>query len=138
MHQGVPLFPVGPWICYAAALVLLGPPVLAGVMVNLPPLLAAWLAARKSADDLNVIALWRILVGLPLFVLWFVGMGCGLAWFAGWPWLLGYALLTLVALKSLYRVKKLAVAVWNGLAHRDLTERAHGLDQAVLQSLSRE
>ena len=30
--------------------------VLAGALVNLPPLLAGWLAARKYADDLNVIA----------------------------------------------------------------------------------
>ena len=29
-----------------------------------------WLAARQFADDRNVIALWRILVGVPLFVIW--------------------------------------------------------------------
>jgi 1-acyl-sn-glycerol-3-phosphate acyltransferase len=134
-HQGVPLFPVGPWMLYAWLLLVLGPLVLAGVMVNLPPLLLGWLAARKFADDLNVIALWRILVGLPLFVTWFGVVSILLALFAGWCWLLGYALLTLGALKSLYRAKKLAVAVWNGLAHRALARGALEFHQSVLQTL---
>jgi 1-acyl-sn-glycerol-3-phosphate acyltransferase len=70
-HQGIPLFPVGSWVLYASLLLVLGPLVLAGAVVNFPPLLAGWLAGRKFADDLNVIALWRILMGLPLFVIWF-------------------------------------------------------------------
>jgi hypothetical protein len=134
-HQGVPLFPVGPWTLYALLLLLLGPVVLAGAVANLPPLLAGWRAARKFADERNVVALWRILVGLPLFVFWFGGVTVLLAIFAGWLWVFGYALLTLVALKSLYRTKKLAVAVWNGLAHRPLAKRAHEFHQAVLQTL---
>jgi 1-acyl-sn-glycerol-3-phosphate acyltransferase len=134
-HQGVPLFPVGPWILYALLLLVLGPIVLVGAMVNSPPLLAGWLAARKFADDWNVIALWRILIGLPLFVMWFSVVSFSLASFAGWWWLLGYVLLTLVAIKSFYRAKKLAVAVWNGLAHRALARRAHEFHQAVLQTL---
>ena len=135
LYQGVPLFPVGSWMLYAALLLLLGPIVLAGIVMNLPPLLVAWLAARKLADDLNVIALWRILVGLPVFVLWFGVMSVSLALFAGWLWMVGYALLTLVSLESIYRVKKLFVAVWNGLAHRDLAESAHAFHQAVLQNI---
>jgi hypothetical protein len=135
LHQGVPLFPVGGWLRYALLLLVLGPIVLAGAMVNLPPLLAGWFAARKFADDLNVIALWRILVGLPLFVIWFAGVSVLLALFAGWLWVPGYALLTLAALKSHYRTKKLAVAVWNRLAHRSLASYAHEFHQAVLQTL---
>jgi 1-acyl-sn-glycerol-3-phosphate acyltransferase len=134
-HQGVPLFPVGPWLLYALLLLGLGPLVLAGALINLPPLLAGWLAARKLADDRNVIALWRILVGLPLFVLWFSVVCLLLGLVAGGWWALGYALLTLVALKSCYRVKKLGVAVWNGSAHRALAGRAHQFHQAVLQTL---
>ena len=120
LHQGVPLFPVGPWMLYAVLLLVLGPIVLAGATANLPPLFAAWLVARKRADDLNVIALWRILIGLPVFLVWFGVVSVSLALVAGWFWLVGYVLLTLLALKALYRVKKLAVAVWNGLAHRNL------------------
>ena len=134
-HQGVPLFPVGPWPLYALLLLLLGPVVLAGALVNLPPLLAGWLAGRKLADDRNVIALWRILVGMPLFVLWLGVAGVSLAVFAGGWWTPGYLLLTWTALKSLYRTKKLAVAVWNGLAHRALASPAHEFHQAVLQTL---
>ena len=136
LHQGVPLFPVGPWLLYAVLLLVLGPLVLAGTLVNLPPLLAGWLAARKFADDRNVIALWRILVGLPALVIW-SGIVCSLlGFFANWWWGLGYALLTLTALKLVYRAKKLAVAVWNGLVHSDLAPRAHEFHQLVLQSLS--
>jgi 1-acyl-sn-glycerol-3-phosphate acyltransferase len=135
LHQGVPLFPVGPWVFYALLLLVLGPIVLAGAMVSLPPLLAGWVAARKLADDRNVIALWRVLVGLPLFVIWFGIVTLLLAFFAGWWWALGYVLLTFAALKSLYRAKKLAVAVWNGLAHRALARRAHEFHQSVLQTI---
>jgi len=100
-----------------------------------PPLLLGWLAARKFADDRNVIALWRILVGVPLFVIWFGVVSILLGLFAGVWWLLGYALLTLAALKSLYRAKKLAVAVWNGLVHRALARGAHEFHQSVLLTL---
>ena len=135
LHQGVPLFPVGPWILYTVLLLFLGPIVLAGTAANLPPLLAAWLVARKRADDLNVIALWRILVGLPLFVVWFGVMSVSLVLWGGWPWLVVYALLTLLALKLIYRVKKLAVAVWNGLTHRNMAGPALEFHQLVLQTL---
>jgi len=135
LHQGVPLFPVGPWALYALLLLLLGPMILAGVLVNLPPVLGGWLAGRKLADGLNVVALWRILVGLPLLVIWFGAVTILLAVFAAWWWLLGYLLLTLAALKLFYRARKLAVAAWNGLAHRALAGRAHELHQLVLQTL---
>jgi 1-acyl-sn-glycerol-3-phosphate acyltransferase len=134
-HQGVPLFPIGPWLLYALLLLGLGPIVLAGAVVNFPPLLAGWLAARKFADGPNVVALWRILIGLPVLVIWagflmIVLLVCG-----AWWWVLGYALLTLAALESLYRAKKLTVAVWNGLVHRPLAREAHEFHQAVLQTL---
>ena len=116
-------------------LLVIGPVVLVGATINLPPLLGGWLAARKFADDRNVIALWRILIGLPLFVVWFSVVCVSLALFASWLWLLGYALLTLAALKSVYRAKKLAVAVWNGLAHRTLAGPAHEFHQLVLQTI---
>ncbi len=134
-HQGAPLFPIGPWPLYALLLLVLGPIVLAGTLVNLPPLLAGWLAARNFADGPNVIALWRILVGLPLLVVWAGFVTIVLLLCCGWRWLLGYALLTFAALELLYRVRKLAVAVWNGLAHRRLARRAREFHQAVLQSL---
>jgi len=137
LHQGVPLFPVGPWMLYALLLLGLGPIVLAGALVNFPPLLLGWLAARRFADGLNVIALWRILIGLPVFVVWFGGVSVSLALFAGWWWLLGYVLLTFAAPKSFYRAKKLAVTVWNGLAHRNLAPQVQEFHHSVLQTLAR-
>ena len=123
-HQGVPLFPGTSWWIYALALVLLGPPVVGGALVNFPPLLLGWLAARKLADDLNVIALWRILVGLPVFLVWAAGMVAGLVAFAGAWWAFGYIILTIFSLAFLYRTRKLAVAVWNGSVHRPFRKRA--------------
>ena len=137
LHQGVPLFPAGPWIIYALLLLVLAPIVLAGMLANFPPLLLGWFAARKFADGPNVVALWRILVGLPLFVIWSGAVSVALALFAGWWWVLGYVLLTVAALKSLYRAKKIAVTVWNGLFHRDLARQAHAFHQAVLQTIAR-
>jgi hypothetical protein len=136
LHQGVPLFPLGPWMLDMALLLALGPIVLAGALVNAPPLLLGWLAARKLAADRNVIALWRILVGLPLFLFWFGAMNISLAFFVGWAWALAYSLLTGATLKSLHRAKKLGVAVWNGIARRDLAPRAHEFYHAALQSLA--
>jgi len=69
-------------------------------------------------------------------VMWFGIVTLLLAFFAGWWWAPGYVVLTLVALKSLYRAKKLAVAVWNGLAHRALARQAHEFHQSVLQTIS--
>ncbi len=136
LHQGVPLFPVGPWMFSALLLLGLGPIVLAGAVVNAPPLFLGWLAARKFADDRNVIALWRTLVGLPVLVVWFDAVAISLTLSAGWVWALGYVLLTIAALQSFYRVKKLGVAVWNGLAHRDLASRVRAFRQSILQSLA--
>jgi len=134
-HQGVPLFPGRPWVIYAAALLVLGPLVLAGSLVNFPPLLVGWLAARKLADDLNVITLWHILVGLPVFVIWSVLMVCLLTAAVGWVWATGYVLLTFCALQSLYRTKKVAVSVWNGLMHRSLARRAWEFHQLLSANL---
>ena len=43
---------------------------LLAVLLNLPPFLAAYWAGERLPDDRNVIALWRILVGMPAFALW--------------------------------------------------------------------
>jgi len=136
LHQGVPLYPVGTWTLHLVALLALGPIVLAGALVNAPPLFLGWLAARKCADDQNVIALWRILVGLPVFVVWFGIVNLLLAFFAGWAWVLGYILLTVAALKLLSRTKRLGVAVWNGLAHRDVAPRVQEFRQSVRRSFA--
>ncbi len=137
LHQGVPLFPVGPWMFDLLPLLGLGPIVLAGALVNAPPLFLGWLAARQLADGQNVIALWRILVGLPVAMIWVGVVSIAFAFVLGWAWALGYLLLTIAALKSLCHARTLGIAVWNGLAHRDLAPRVHEFHQSILQSLAR-
>lgn len=53
-----------------ATLLGLGPVVLLGALLNAVPLLAGWGAARRLADGPNVVSLWKILVGVPAFLLW--------------------------------------------------------------------
>lgn len=114
-HHGVPLFPMGPVRLYAFALLPLGLVVLAAIFLNLPPFLAAWWAGKRFPDDRNVISLWRILVGIPLFALWALLLGLIAAVTGTLTWWAIYAAVTASGLKLYYRVKKLAVAVHNGL-----------------------
>jgi 1-acyl-sn-glycerol-3-phosphate acyltransferase len=132
-HQGVPLFPIRMPLAYALLTVLLAIPVISGALINFPPLVIAWLVARRCADDTNVIALWRILAGVPLLVLWAVvwiitAAVLGQAWVA-----LSYLSLTWIAVLGWYRLKKLAVFAWNGLFHSGLREGALAIRDLILR-----
>ena len=135
-HQGVPLFPLRyPWL-YVLVTLLLGLPVAVGALMNVPPLAVAWWAGRKFPDDRNVIALWRILTGVPLLVMWsaawvLVGMVSGLWWLP-----LVYFALTYLAVRGWYRLKKLAVVAWNGLFFAGLRSDALEIHRAVLKALT--
>lgn len=135
-HQGVPLFPLSlPW-GYAALALLLGGPVALGMLANLPPLAIAWWAGRRFPDDRNVIALWRILTGVPVFILWAVACCAGaIVW---GPWWLppAYLLITWIALHGWYRLKKLTVVAWNGLLHARLLPDALAVHRSVLAALA--
>ncbi len=134
-HQGVPLFPMGPRWLYLALLVVLGPLVLAGAVLNSPPLLAGWRAGKKFPDDQNVISLWRVLVGMPLFCLWALSLGVT-AWAAGcWAWFGVYCGVTWVALAFYYRVKKLAVAIHNGWRYPELKPSVLSFRETVLNEI---
>lgn len=136
-HQGVPLFPGKSRFLYAASLPIFGALVVAGVILNVPPLLCAWLAAKKLADDLNVIALWRLLIGLPLMVLWMLLMVSLLVIYGAWWWPLVYVLLTVVSLETIYRTKKVTASVWNSFFHAsqaELSWRFHAKLDQYLQS----
>ena len=134
-HQGVPLFPSRWPGFYALAAVLLGIPVVAGALLNLPPLLLAWFAGKRFADDTNVISLWRILVGIPSFLLWLLA-GLVLSGALGCVWMFPpYLGLTAFTIFGWYRFKKLAVAGWNGSICPEMTVRSHDLHQLVLREL---
>ena len=134
-HQGVPLFPMGPLGLYALALGVLAPFVGTAVLLNLPPFLAAGWAGNKFPDDRNVISLWRTLVGMPLLILWVLLLAVLAVGLGKLVWLAAFGLVTLAGLKLYYRVKKLAVAVYNGWRHPGLRARMLAFRELVLQEL---
>ena len=112
-HQGVPLFPIRPLWLYAFAIPFFAVPVVAAALINLPPLLVATWAGRKFPDGQNVIALWRILTGIPLLIVWWVVLAAG-ALIAGEPlWLVVAAVISVFGLWLFRRVNKVAIAVNN-------------------------
>jgi 1-acyl-sn-glycerol-3-phosphate acyltransferase len=138
LHQGVPLYPGKAWGIYAGALLVLGPLVLAGALVNFLPLVLGGLAAWKLADDKNVIALWRLMVGLPVFLIWAVLVVLSLAVFTSVWWAAGYVLLTVVSLETIYRARKVAISVWNGLFHPSLAGPAWDFHKLLSEMLPSE
>jgi hypothetical protein len=137
-HQGIPLFPMKHAWLYVLALAVTGPLVVAGGLVNCVPLLGAWLAGRTLADGPNVVSLWRILVGMPLFFLWMAGVLAG-SILLHQPLAFGaWLLLTLVAGWLYYRVKKLSVAVVNLILHPGLRARMLAFRESVLEALAHE
>ncbi len=113
LHQGVPLVPIRHAWAYVLLTALLTPPVAAAVLLNLPPILAARWAGRRFADAANTVALWRLLVGVPSLALWAgllliaaLATGHGLLW-------LGYAAVSWLGLRALYRLRKLLISLAN-------------------------
>jgi hypothetical protein len=134
-HQGVPLFPLRmPW-AYVALTALLALPVLAGALLNLPPLAVARWAGQRFPDDTNVIALWRILTGVPVLLLWAAAWLLTAAALGSSGLIVACLVSTGIAVLGWYRLKKLAVVAWNGSFHPDLREDALAVRHAVLAAL---
>jgi 1-acyl-sn-glycerol-3-phosphate acyltransferase len=130
--QGVPLYPLGSVGGYALALAVTAPLVALAILLNLPPFLAATWAGRKFPDGRNVVSLWRLLIGLPAFMLWTGGVALTALACGGAGWLAGYAAVTVTGLWLYRRVKKLAVAVHNSLRVPELAERVRALRALLL------
>ena len=134
-HQGVPLVPIGPWVLYASFFLVTGPLALAALLLNLPPCLAGAWAGAKLPDDRNVISLWRILVGVPSFLLWSALVLIATSVYLGPLWAVGYAGLTFLGLRCIYRAKKLAVALHNALFVPSLRPKLLAFHRLVLETL---
>ena len=137
-HQGVPLFPIGPAALYLAAFFVITPLVLAAIALNLPAFVAGWYAGKKLPDGRNVVSLWKILVGVPVFLLWGGFVILVLLLLGKFMWLAAYLALTCAGVKLYYRFKKLAVAVHNALRQPALRGRMLRFHQTVVQSLPNE
>ncbi|HKW09452.1 MAG TPA: 1-acyl-sn-glycerol-3-phosphate acyltransferase [Gemmatimonadaceae bacterium] len=62
------------------------------------PLAAAWRAGRQLSDAPNTIAIWRILIGVPVTAVWWLGIAiAATAWRSAWL-LPAYAAITLLGL----------------------------------------
>lgn len=134
-HQGVPLCPIFPLAFMFAVLAVIGPVTLLGGLLNAPPLLAGAWAGRRFADGPNVVTLWRMLVGAPVFLAWLALIVLGCAWAGGGWWLAGYLAITWAALRLARLARKVIVEIKNGLSHRDLRERALRFHQQLLGTL---
>lgn len=134
-YQGVPLFPERPFLVEAVSLAALGVVVLGAMLANLPPLLAGWSAGRTFPDGRNVVSLWRILVGAPAFVLWFLLVCAGAGMLGAWPGWGCYVLLTWAGLRLYDRAERLSVAMANGLLHSAFGPRMLAVRSLALESL---
>ena len=124
-YRGVPLLPRDSGVCEFLELAVLGPVVLAGILANAGPWIGATWAAKKFPDGRNVIALWKILAGLPLLALWFAATVVASAWSGAWMAFAGYLLLTVVAWAGYDRVCRSAVALGNWIFHPRLRDPFH-------------
>jgi 1-acyl-sn-glycerol-3-phosphate acyltransferase len=135
LHQGVPLYPLRSVTLYALAALALSAVVLPGLVVQCVPMGVAALAGKVMADDTNVIALWRVLTGAPVALLWNLVLAVLLlSAGAGW-WLLVAWAVTLGMWLFWYRWKKTMVVTLNGMFHRDLRAPALAWHAAVIKAL---
>jgi 1-acyl-sn-glycerol-3-phosphate acyltransferase len=137
-HQGVPLFPLGPAAFCFLALLVVSPVVFVAITLNLPAFIAGWYAGKKFPDGRNVVSLWKILVGVPVFALWAGAVVVTMLLLGKLLWLAAYVALTCAGVKLYCRFKKLAVAVHNALRQPALQSRMLMFHQTVLQSMADE
>lgn len=134
-HQDVPLLPIRHAWAYALYALLLAPLVVAALLLNLLPLLAAWAAGKRFADARNTITLWRLLVGFPVFfgltaasLIFAAVSGQLLIWTA-------CACISWLGLRSIYRLKKLAVSLGNFVRAPALRAPLLALHEKINQAL---
>lgn len=85
--DGIPQPPGTSLLADLLPVIVLAPVWLAAVLAQFPVIAAAGLAARRMADGSNVVSLWRILIGMPVCLLWnglllATGVACGVPWIA--------------------------------------------------------
>jgi hypothetical protein len=112
--------------------------VFTALVFNLPPLLAAWFAGRHLADGPNTVALWRLLAGFPVLLIWSVAILVTVTAMGVPSYWLVYSILSWLGLRSFYRLRKLLVSLanlvrvpslrskllaWHGMIDRAMAEK---------------
>lgn len=111
LFNGAPIAkPHGTWK-YTLYFWLMTPFIAAAFLFNAVPLIFSYFTAKKLADDNNVITLWRMCIGTPIFVLqWILLFAAG--WF--WPQILTFYLsVTLIGLYGYDKWRKSRVIIKN-------------------------
>ena len=138
LHQGVPLMPVGAVAPYVLLWLLLAPLEAAFLLSNAPAVAGAVWASRTLPDERNVIALWRMLVGMPLGALWAAFLCALLLALAGPLWALLYVAVCIAGVRAYYRFRKLSIALYNVLFVRRLRDELLNFRLALAASLDAE
>ncbi len=123
-----------PWISLLGG-ILLALLVAAGALLNFLPLSGAFWAGKKFPDERNVITLWRILVGVPLFFLWFVSITLGLVLLGKELWIVFFLLLTGMGWLVYQPARQLLVSAWNGIRFPELRRKYLEFRETLFQEM---
>jgi 1-acyl-sn-glycerol-3-phosphate acyltransferase len=133
--EAAPVFSsVPPWISVLGG-VFLAPLVVVGAILNFVPLGGAWWAAKKFPDERNVITLWRLLVGVPLFLLWFVAVALALVLMGRELWIVFFLLLTVIGWVGYQPARQLLVSGWNGTRFPELRGKYLELQRVLFEEM---
>jgi 1-acyl-sn-glycerol-3-phosphate acyltransferase len=125
-----------PWVSLLAGMVL-APFVAMAAAFNFLPLGGAYWASKKFADGPNVITLWRMLIGAPLLILWFVAVFAGSVIAGTTPWYLLYLLLTLAGWLAYQPMRQYLIAGHNGIRFPKLRRRYLKFQKLLSQELGK-
>lgn len=125
---------VAPWTSIFAG-ILLALLVAGGATLNFLPLCGAYWAGKKFPDAPNVITLWRILIGAPLFLLWFPAVLTVLTVTGRGTWFLGFVLLTGIGWLAYQPARRFLVAGWNGVRFPELRTKYLDFQKLLLEEV---
>jgi 1-acyl-sn-glycerol-3-phosphate acyltransferase len=115
LHQGVPLVPRHGFLYDALRWLVLAPIEASALALNLPVVAVARWASRKFPDDRNVVALWRMLAGIPAGIVWAALMTGSLLALSGPPAGLAYLCASGAAIRLHDEFRKLSIALYNAI-----------------------
>ncbi|MBF0309123.1 MAG: 1-acyl-sn-glycerol-3-phosphate acyltransferase [Magnetococcales bacterium] len=114
-YRNIPLYPERGLLRTVVCFCLTAPTALLAVCCNIGPVVAVFLAGKYLPDGQNVVALWRILIGVPVLLSWgLIWLGVSLTT-AGPALSCGYLLLTCIGLRVVPKSLRSGIALFNAL-----------------------